>query len=281
MSTAVLRVKKLTGRGKVRIAAQHNKRAIAAERGACSRIDATRCHLNECIGGLLTPSEIATHARTLMTAAGIEKPRKNAVLGLEFVVSLPANHRIDDRAFFTDAANWIAVRFGGADNLLSADIHRDESAPQMHVLIPPLIGGALRGSDAIGGPAKLKRLHREFREQVCARHGLRGHAKAVKGDAKGRAVASVIAALENRSDAVLKGPIWLAVRDAIERDPMPFAAALGLTIPRTPSKGSFVQTSTGRGPKVEKPYKVSTPFPTPGAAQTLCSVRVSYADDAI
>ena len=276
MSTAVLRFKKLTGRGKVLVAVRHNKRAIVAELGAGSRIDSTRCHLNECIGGLSTPDDIAAKARAMMTAAGIEKPRKNAVLALEFVVSLPADHRIDDLAFFTDAANWIAARFGGVDNLLSADIHRDESAPHMHVLILPLIGGGLRGSDAIGGPAKLRCLHREFREQVCARYGLRRHAETLRGGRKEQVVNLVLRELEKRSDAVLRSPIWFPVRDAIEREPMPYAAALGLNSPGGSSKRSFVQimTSTGRGPKVEKAYRVSTPLLATGDAQTLCSVRV-------
>ena len=262
MSTAVLRVKKLTGRGIVLKAARHNKRAIAAERHAGSRIDSTRSTLNECIGGFLTPNEVARQAGVMMTAAGIVKQRKNGVLALEFVVSLSVDHGIDDKAFFCDAAYWLAARFGGAGNLLSADIHRDESAPHMHVLILPLIGGAMRGSDAIGGPGKLKQLHMEFRTQVSAPHGLRSYVEAVRGDEKALAVKLVLAALENRPEAVLASPICFLVRDNIERNPMPYADALGLTLPRQLSKRSWLQimTSTGSGPKVEKPYRVSPKF---------------------
>lgn len=257
MSTAVLLAGTLTGREIVLKAASHNKRAIPAERRAGSRIDATRSHLNECVGGLSTPADIAAQARKMMAAAGITKPRKNAVLGLEFIVSLSADHRINDRALFTDAAHWIAARFGGAGNLLSADIHRDESAPHMHVLILPLIDGKLRGSAALGDISKLKALHRDFYADVCARHGLQKRTEALRGDAKARGVAAVLAALENRSDPVLRSSIWFAVRAAIERDARPFADALGLTISRAPPKRSFVQimTSPGRGPKVEKPYR--------------------------
>ena len=80
----------------------------------------------------------------------------------------------------------------------------------------------------------LKQLQRDFREQACVRHGLRCHTETARDGAKFRAVASVLAALEGRAEPVLKSAIWFAVRDAIEPDPMPFVAALGLTVPRAP-----------------------------------------------
>jgi len=46
-----MRLKTLSGKGKVKVASRHNKRAIQAEHGAAGHIDAARMHLNLLCGG--------------------------------------------------------------------------------------------------------------------------------------------------------------------------------------------------------------------------------------
>ena len=121
-----LRVKKLKGGNIIAVAARHNKRELFEE----GSIDPARTSLNEAIAGPRTADEVAALAKSLMAGAGIEKQRrKDATMGIEIVFSLPPNHELDDRAYFADCATWAAGQFGGTDNVLSVDIHRDEGAP--------------------------------------------------------------------------------------------------------------------------------------------------------
>ena len=150
---AFLRIKKLKGGGIITVAARHNRRVIQAEMGATGSIDPTRSHLNETLAGPSTAADVGQLAKDLMTAAGVTRLRKDAVMALEIVFSLPPGHAIDDRAYFNDCAVWAVVYFGGMT--LSVDIHRDEAAPHCHVLMLPLVGGRMDGGRLVGNKQKL------------------------------------------------------------------------------------------------------------------------------
>jgi Plasmid recombination enzyme len=226
----VLRAKKLAGAGIIRAAAAHNKRTIAAELGAGAGIDASRCALNECLAGPALPDEVAESARAKMAAAGIGKLRKDAVRAVEFVVSLAPGQCADERAFFEHAMHWLAGRFGGTENILCADIHRDEASPHLHLLLLPLIGGRMVGSDALGGPSQLRKLHSEFFDAVCAPYGLKRYPRRLTGASKAAAAASVLAELRRRRDACLTSALWPVLRGCIETDPSAYAVALGVDL---------------------------------------------------
>lgn len=166
-----LAVKKLTGPNIITSAARHNKREIQAEIGASSRIDATRSNLNQSLGGPLDAAGVGQLAKDLMAAAGVVKIRKDAVMGLECVFSLPPGHSLDDVAYFGDCAAWAGEYFAGAQ-ILSVDIHRDEAAPHCHALILPLVDGRMVGSDLLGGKQKLAAMVRQFHADVASRYGL-------------------------------------------------------------------------------------------------------------
>ena len=240
---AILRAAKLRGAGIIRAAAAHNKRAIQAELGAGGSIDAGLSCQNECLAGPATPSEIANYARARMGAAGIERLRKDAVRAIEFVVSLAPGQCRDERAFFAGAVQWLAGRFGGAENVLSADIHRDEAAPHLHLLLLPLISGRMVGSDALGGRTKLRELQTAFFEAVCAPYGLKRHAPRLVGESKTRTASAVLAELKRVRDACLVSRLWPLLRDRIEADPAPFAQALGIERPK-PSRPKNARTMT-------------------------------------
>lgn len=260
----MLRAKKLKGSGIVRAAAAHNKRAIQAELGAGSSICAARSILNECLAGPSQPEQVAQRARSMMEASAAIPRRKDAVRAIEFVVSLAPDHGIDDRALFVDAVAWLGARFGGADNILSADIHRDEAAPHLHVLLLPLIGGKMQGSDAMGGRAKLAALHADFHAQVATPYGLKRAPARLQGNAKAAASSTVLHYVRSVADAALRSAVWGVIRECIERDPAPFMTALGIVAPPTRAKPlrSMVAifTSKGKGsdaPEASKPYRVS------------------------
>ncbi len=69
-------------------------------------------------------------------------------------------------AYFRLALEFIAAKFGGMANILTAVIHRDETTPHMQVLVMPLDHQTNRfcSSKMIGGPAGLSKLQDQFWE---------------------------------------------------------------------------------------------------------------------
>jgi Plasmid recombination enzyme len=270
---AFLRIKKLKGGGIITVAARHNRRVIQAELGAAGSIDPTRSHLNETLVGPLTAADVGQLAKDLMARAGVVKLRKDAVMGLEIVFSLPPGHAIDERAYFADCAAWVGRYFGGAHNILSADIHRDEAAPHCHVLVLPLIDNRMDGSNMLGGKQKLMALQKDFHLNVASRHGLIKAPARLSGTAKQVAAKAVLKRLRETSDGMLHSKVWATLRDVIESDPVRFLEALGIEQERTTAPGrtmAQIFTSKGKG-QIEKP---SNPigFTATGKRRTLCSV---------
>lgn len=278
---AFLRLKKLTGGGIISKAARHNRRVIQAELGASGPIDATRSHLNVTLMGPSTADEVAQLAKAKLMAAGITKARKNAVMGVELVFSLPTDHPHDVIAYFTACAHWAGAEFGGLDNIISADIHRDEAQDHSHVLLVPLFEGRLRGSDAVGNKKKLSELQAKFFKDVAAGFGFSKPRARLSGINKAQATRQVLDKL--RQDPAGKSAAWAVIRDTVERDPMPYALALGIVITDTPNKPAKTMrqifTSTGKGPRKEKPigFQSEKPNRVSGSpdAQTLGLCRES------
>ncbi|CDS50802.1 hypothetical protein [Polaromonas sp. CG9_12] len=269
---AFLRIKKLKGGGIITVAARHNRRVIQAEMGATGSIDPARSHLNETLHGPQTADDVGQLAKDLMREAGVVKFRKDSVMALEFVFSLPSDHRIDDRAYFADCAAWAAAQYGGAQNILSVDIHRDEGAPHCHVLLLPLLNRKLAGSDMVGGKQKLMATHKQFHDSVASGYGLLKAPARLTGASKQAAAAAVLAKLKSTSDPALSSMAWATIRDGIETNPGPWVLALGIEIDvAKKSKRSFTQimTSKGKGPAKE-PNPIG--FGTASKEQTLCSV---------
>ena len=282
-AAAFLRVKKLKGGGIVLAAARHNLREIQAELGAGGTIDPTRMHMNVVVHGPGNAADVAALSKARMQAAGVGKLRKDAVQAIELVFSLPPGHVVDTRHYFADCLAWAGARFG-ADNILSAVAHHDEAAPHMHVLLLPLVGNKMAGSELVGNRRTLADMQVAFHSAVASQHGLRKAPKRLAGPSKDAAAHLVLQHLRVTSDAVLRSAAWPTIRDAIERDPAPFIEALGLHLaaPQKPSKTmAQIFTSKGKGPRREppkpigfdddegtEPYRVSAPK----KEQSLCSV---------
>lgn len=268
---AFLRVKKLKGGGIITAAARHNRRAIQAEVGATGSIDPTRSRLNETLMGPSAADDVGRLAKDLMVAAGVAKLRKDAVLGLEIVFSLPPGHGLDDRDYFTACAEWAGAAFDGAP-VLSADIHRDEAASHCHVLLLPLIEGRMDGSNLLGGKQKLMALQKDFHLKVASRFGLRKAPARLAGTAKQAGVKAVLQKLRETSDGALQSVAWAAIREAVERDPAPFLLALGIELAAPKKKQrtfTEIMISKGKGPAKE-PNPIG--FKPPAKERTLCSV---------
>lgn len=255
-AAAVLRLKKLTGAGIVRAAAMHNRRAIVAELGADGHINPSRCRLNVRMEGPATPEGVAELAQSLMDAAGVGKLRKDAVRAVEAVFSLPADGGgVDAAGYFARCVEWARATFGP---VLSADAHHDEASPHVHVLCLPLRSGRMVGSDLVGGPAKLRTLQTAFHAEVAQHFGLKRGTARMSGKTREQVAAAVLVHLKATADPVLKSAAWPAIRDAIERDPRPFAETLGFHVhsasPKTKPARSFasIMTSAGKGARTHE-----------------------------
>lgn len=246
----LLRLGTIKGKNGILEALKHNKREL---HGAAANIDANRTPLNYCLAGETTPSEIATHAKVQMVRAGIDKPRKNGVMAVEIIFSLPLyRHLQDTKPFFVDCLEWLNKTFAG--ELLSFDVHLDESAPHAHALILPLINKKMQGNELIGGTGNLMRLINLFHEKVAHRYGLsRVDYKRLSPQDKLNIEHLVL--LRLKGDSVIKSIIWPYIRDLIHKDPSPFAQLLGIkkNITRKKIKKTFVQimTSKGKGSVIE------------------------------
>lgn len=256
-ASAVLRLKKLTGAGIVLAAARHNRRAIAAELGAASHINPARCCLNVLMEGPETPEGVAELAQTLMDAAGVGKLRRDAVRAVEVVFSLPAGGAdVDPAAYFTACVVWAREQFGP---VLSADAHHDEATPHAHVLCLPLKAGRMVGSDLVGGPARLRTLQTAFHAAVAHGFGLKRGAARLSGLSREKLAAAVLAHMKAAADPAMKSAAWPAIRDAIERDPRPFAQSIGFDASRASEAAkrpartlTSIMTSTGKGAKTRE-----------------------------
>lgn len=244
----IIRLKAMHGKNIILDALKHNKRTLQAERGASGNIDATKSHLNYSLTGDDTPEQIAMHAKVQMVKAGIDNPRSNQVMGVEIVFSLPIDHHTHEtRQFFTDCFAWVKLSFGG--ELLSFDIHLDESAPHAHAVILPLVDGKMQGSNMIGGTGNLRRLINLFHTGVARHHGLsRNESKRLS--AMDKQSLSVLVLRHLKTDAIMQSTIYPCVRDLIALNPLPFAQMLSIKVAESKvAVKSFVdiKRSKGRG----------------------------------
>ncbi|KQT42231.1 MULTISPECIES: plasmid recombination protein [unclassified Methylophilus] len=247
-SSHLLRLGRVKGKNGVLEALKHNKRELQNERGTQSHIIASRSHLNYALHGDLTAQDIATHSKVQMLKAGIETPRSNCVMAVEIIFSLPIDrHSQDTRPFFSDCYEWTKQTFAG--ELLSFDVHLDESAPHGHALILPLIDGKMQGRDLIGNSGNLYRLINLFHRSVGVKHGLsRRDKKHLNQSERERLGRSVLNRL--RGDSVQASAIWAWVRDAIMKDPEPCAQMLGVAVSPAPKKERHfvdIKRSKGKG----------------------------------
>lgn len=111
-----------------------------------------------------------------------EKIRKNAVMAVECLATASPEFfkdktKEEQQAFFNDSLKFIQDRFG-ADNVISAVVHNDESTPHLQALVIPKVNGKLNARSLIGGSKhELSKLQTDYHKRV-EHHGLeRGQEK--------------------------------------------------------------------------------------------------------
>lgn len=246
-SSHLIRLGKIKGENGVLVALKHNRRTLQSERGASANIDITRTSLNYSLASDAAPELIARHAKAQMILAGIEKPRKDQVRAVEIIFSLPVDrHDQDTKPFFTDCYGWVKQTFEG--ELLSFDVHLDESAPHAHAVILPLIDGKMQGRDMVGSTGNLMRLINKFHADIARHYGLsRSDKKRLSSMGKQSIEKLVLTRLVN--DPAMQSSVWPCLRDAIHNDPLPYAQMLSIqpTLATQGKNKSFVAIMTSKG----------------------------------
>jgi hypothetical protein len=166
----VVCIGKMKGAGKIKLAARHNLRELAGGKGGYNGIDSQRTTLNYILCGAGTAADVASEAQSLMDDAGIKSLRKDAVLGLEIIISLPSESKIDLKPFFRDSLAWVKGYFQVP--VVSAVAHCDQNNPHCHIIIVPLVNGHMNGSELMGYKSDLHAMHEDFNRKVGKRYGL-------------------------------------------------------------------------------------------------------------
>ena len=102
--------------------------------------------------------------------------RKDAVVVCNFIVTSD-NETMDalgadrQREFFQDSAKWFSDRYG-ADRVLNATVHMDETTPHLHIGVMPITQDGRLSAKAIFTKTEMKAIQTEFARDVGEKYGL-------------------------------------------------------------------------------------------------------------
>jgi len=167
MGYAILRTQKLKSGIAVKRSLQH-----AFREQETPNADPSRTLENTHIGAADVDEALARFNARLP-----DKVRKNAVLAVEYLITaspedMQGKTREQQDAYFRDGLDWLKRRHG-AENVVYAGIHRDESTPHMYAYVVPLDRqGKLNCRSFLGGAKALSEMQTEFAQEVGQQHGL-------------------------------------------------------------------------------------------------------------
>lgn len=167
MKFAILRVQKLKAPVAVRRSMKH-----AFREQDTPNADPERTLQNTHIG-----AQSVAEGMQKFNARLPEKVRKNGVLAIEYLITaspeaMQTKSRHDQDRYFGDALSWLKERHG-AENVVYAGIHRDETTPHMYAYVVPLDErGKLNCRHFLGGAKALSEMQSDFAENVGKVHGL-------------------------------------------------------------------------------------------------------------
>ena len=151
MAYAIMRAKKLSNMGSVAASMQHCYRERTTHNA-----DQERTPDNQHLVAKST-DEAMGKLRALLP----EKRRKDAVLTVEYVMTASPDWfekatPEQQKAFFQQSLQWLADKYG-ADRIVTASIHRDESTPHLSAFVVPLTQDKrLSAKEFIGSRDKMR-----------------------------------------------------------------------------------------------------------------------------
>lgn len=206
MSYAILRAVKLKTMGAIAGSGNHTYREVPTPNADPSR-RGENLHYNA-----RNTNQLLKNFRAAMP----EKVRKNAVLGIEYLITAsPERFKepdFDSRRYFEDALKWLVDRHG-KENIMASAVHNDETTPHMAVyVIPKDDQGKLNCRKFLGGRAKLSAMQTDFAKKVGEKHGLK---RGIKGSkAKHKTIKQFYAELNSAAlNAAKKPPLGDRVLD--------------------------------------------------------------------
>ena len=102
--------------------------------------------------------------------------RKDAVVVCNFIVTSD-NETMDalgadrQREFFQDSVKWFSDRYG-ADRVLNATVHMDETTPHLHIGVMPITQDGRLSAKTIFTKTEMKAIQTEFARDVGEKYGL-------------------------------------------------------------------------------------------------------------
>jgi len=171
---------------------EHNCRTSTPEHADRDRgnekIDPARTHLNYDLAAPLRNGKSALEIYAEKYKAACEDfaakngkaLRGDAVTLMSWVVTapkdLPAEHHTE---FFKGAFEWLANRYG-AENVIAANVHLDETTPHMHFQFLPLVedkehGGVKLCAKGLETAASMKKIHPELQKYLSEKLGVKVH----------------------------------------------------------------------------------------------------------
>lgn len=102
--------------------------------------------------------------------------RKDAVVVCNFIVTsdnetMNALGTDRQREFFEDSVKWFSDRYG-ADRVLNATVHMDETTPHLHIGVMPITQDGRLSAKAIFTKTEMKAIQTEFARDVGEKYGL-------------------------------------------------------------------------------------------------------------
>lgn len=102
--------------------------------------------------------------------------RKDAVVVCNFIVTsdnetMNALGADRQREFFQDSVKWFSDRYG-ADRVLNATVHMDETTPHLHIGVVPITQDGRLSAKAIFTKTEMKAIQTEFARDVGEKYGL-------------------------------------------------------------------------------------------------------------
>ena len=230
-SDHVLRIKKLSGHNIIKRAAMHNLREIFSEIRSGVRIDQTKTYRNQVFVGACSSTEIKGEYERLIEVAKLRtKIRKDAVMGIEVVISLPNDHCIDEALFFGNCTEWCKWYFGIP--VLSVVIHRDEANPHSHTLLVPLVEGRLRGSEVVGNRSKWRSMQEHFYEHVARHYGFSKPRPMVRYPSEFRRniATQIVDSLKGNAEYLSDEQVQRELIQIVSNDPLDLAQMVGIRV---------------------------------------------------
>ena len=237
----------------LKLSFRHNRREIQKELGANSHIDINKSCFNYSLSEPVKTNDLIQRVKDSIKVHEEQtgkRIRHDAVLAIEVLYSIPvARPDINTEEYFNDCLVWTIEQFSLASVLMS-DVHLDESAPHMHVILSCVTPNKLIGSKLKGNKVRYQERTDNFFHNVACKYGLnRPPTKLLKGD-RLKLAKDVITLVEKLQDPMTKSPHYDLIRTNIRDDPTPFALNLGIEIQTTPKKMRTVEqimTSKGKG----------------------------------